>query len=245
VLAHVSTDRTTWLAFGRPAPTRSNSNSNVFPPTCPASRPLASSPRPRPSRHPYFPPSLSIDQSQFLKKSSRPARRTPLASPHGRRLADRPPPPADVKPRKTVVPARVPRCPSPTVPRSGLLRFWEGFLGVYRIARFYCVRFLPYFDLDSLLSIPHLAPLDLDFTFDIRRDVTHPRRAPCDDSVNFLTFGHRFSSHTTPRSLSPAVSLSRLSLSIPPSGSTLCIDYLCRTVSALHINTPASNLVKG
>ena len=41
------------------------------------------------------------------------------------------------------------------------------------------------------------SPLALDFSFDIRRHDTHPRRvrarrrAPHDDSVNFLTLGHR------------------------------------------------------
>jgi len=45
----------------RVTPTRSNSN--VFPPTCPASRPLAPSPRPRPCRCSRFPPSSSTDRS--------------------------------------------------------------------------------------------------------------------------------------------------------------------------------------
>ena len=30
----------------------------------------------------------------------------------------------------------------------------------------------------------------------------------------------------------------------PPSSSPLCVDYLCRVVSTLHINTPSSGLVK-
>jgi len=56
---------------------------------------------------------------------------------------------ADVKARNIVGP----HCthltlPSLTVPWSGLLKNGKGFRVTNRIARFYCVRFLPYFNLD-------------------------------------------------------------------------------------------------
>jgi len=66
---------------------------------------------------------------------------------------------ADVKTRNIIGPycTRL-TLPLPTIPRSGLLKNGKGFRVTNRIACFYCVRFLPYFDLDSpahLLTSAH------------------------------------------------------------------------------------------
>jgi len=127
----------------------------------------------------------------FLKQPSRPARRAPVVLADDSRIARVAS--ADVKTRKAIGP----RCtrlalPSPTVPRSGLFKNWKGFRVVYRISWLYCVRFRPYFVLDSSALHFPVSPFDLEFVLDIRRDVPHPRRlrarrrAPRDYSVKCL-----------------------------------------------------------
>jgi len=156
-------------------------------------------------------PSSSRDQCHSSRSQSHRARRAPVLLADDSWIAHVAS--ADVKTRRTIGP----RCtrlalPSPTVPRSGLLKNWKGFWVVYRIVRSYCVRFLPYFVLDSSALHSPFSPFDLEFILDIRRDVPHPRRlrarrrTPRDYSVNFHIFRTPTLSHTTPRGLSPAVS---------------------------------------
>jgi len=151
-----------------------------------------------------------------LKQPSRPARCTPVLLADDLRIARVAL--ANFKTRKAIGP----RCtcltlPSPTVPRSGLFKNWKGFRVVYRIAGFYCVRFQPYFVLDSsALQFP-VSPFDLEFILDIRHNAPYPRRlrarchAPHDYSVDFHIFRTQTLSHMMLRSLSPAVSLNRSS----------------------------------
>jgi len=82
---------------------------------------------------------------------------------------------------------------------------------------FYCVRFPPYFNLDSPTLHFLFSPFGLEFILDICRDFPHPRRirarrcAPYDDLVNFLILRHRLLSHTTLCSLLSADSQTPLS----------------------------------
>ena len=142
---------------------------------------------PSPRRHPSrrFPSfTLVVNASEpFLHL----ARRAPI-------------PTADVKSSKSPSfhVARVSRCPSPTVPRLDSSSFGRDFRVFIGKAQGYYVRFLPSLGLDSAALHSTFAPLDLDFVFDILRDVPHPhffrarRRAPHDLSVKFLQFGHPF-----------------------------------------------------
>jgi len=108
-----------------------------------------------------FPPfTLIINRSEpFLKKSKLPY--LSHTNPHGQRHADCLHGAtshwlmANLKP--------VLCCPSLTASQSVPLRSFGRNLDVYRIDRFYCVHFLPYFDLDSPTLHSMFSPLALDF----------------------------------------------------------------------------------
>ena len=92
--------------------------------------PLTPPPRPCPSC--LLPLTLVVKRSKPFLKKSKPSCLS-RTSRLGRRLSDRPHCTADVKTQNIVGPHRT--CltlPSPTVPRSGLLKSWKGFWDVYR-----------------------------------------------------------------------------------------------------------------
>ena len=108
----------------------------------------------------FLPFTLVVNRSEpFLKKSKPPY--SSHTNPHGRRRADRLHgatshwPTANLKP--------ISCCPSLTAPRSVPLRSFGRNLDVYRIDQFYCVHFLPYFDLDLPTLHSMFSPLALDF----------------------------------------------------------------------------------
>jgi len=112
-------------------------------PHVPSSSPSLSS-----SLLPFCPsPSSSRDRCHSSRGQSRPTHCASAISANDLRIAHVAS--ADVKTRNIVGP----RCmrlmlPLPTIPRSGLLKNGKGFRVMNRITRFYCVHFLPYFDLD-------------------------------------------------------------------------------------------------
>ena len=99
--------------------------------------------------------------------------------------------------------------------------------------------------------MPRLPILLFHFPIEHRRTIPHPccphvqGCAPYNYSVKFQVFGnHCFIVyyHTT---WPVASTILEFTFTFSPSSSLFRVEYLSRTVSALHINTLASGLVKG
>ena len=110
----------------------------------------------------FLPLTLIVKRSKLFLKKSKPSCSS-CTSHLGRRLSDRPHRTADFKTQNIIGPHRTRlTLPSPTVPRSGLLKSWKGFQDDYRNIWFLLCTFSALFRLRLARFHFLFAPFDLD-----------------------------------------------------------------------------------